>query len=246
MPQSIYWDSLNLIMTSGDGINGSIKYKGFELNYTMDAPLVANKTTEANVWAPHILNSINTSFGSHQLVSVAYDFDSIPLRIKSDWSKIDLGSDYTAPFKYYYPNMTKGSQGAEMVTSGIEYKGENFVLAAESTMVKPSYMKWSQVGEFYKGYSLTGSYEFTDNITGRINYNEYNNKSDLLKGLPDHYMYAKDINVGVNYHKDNWQVGAEVHKINGGRWLNQQEFLANPSSYKEWYMVGINIVYFFD
>lgn len=246
MPQSIYWDSLNLILISGDGINVAFKFKGLEINYTIDAPIIHDKLEEANVWAPHLLNTVETSFGSHQLISTAYEFDTFPLRIKADWATLNLGSNYTTAFKRAYPSYINKDMSNEIVTAGIEYKGSNLTLAAETLIFKPVTSNWSETNRLSTGYSYTASYAITDEVTGRVNYNEFDSQSNSNKGFHPNYAYAKDFNVGLVWHKDNWQVGAEIHKIKGGRWVNHDDFDNNPSSYTNWYMFATNIVYFFD
>lgn len=93
VPQSIYWDSLKHLLTSGNGINVNLKFDNLEIGYTVDQPIVSNPKQEARVWTGPLLNQIDTYFGSHQLATIKYSFDEVPVVLKSSWTRLDLGND---------------------------------------------------------------------------------------------------------------------------------------------------------
>lgn len=242
VPQSIYWDSLKHLLVSGDGVNLQLKYKNLEIGYTIDNPMVTNPQEEAKVWTSVLLNKIDTYFGSHQLVNIKYSFDDIPLIIKTSWTRLDLGDDNTQIMKYAFPYYANKHQFVEFFNAGLIYTYDTWTFSAESLLVKPFYGDWINK-KHSKGLSFTLSKEITDEISVYTNYNEY--KSAPVQTPYEWYPDAKDLNFGVNYHKDSWMVGAEVHHINGGRWADPFDFKKNPYDYKDWWMIGVNAVYFF-
>jgi len=241
VPQSIYWDSLSHILTSGEGVNLTLKYKNLELGYTIDNPVVTDPVTEATIWTGPLLRSINASFGSHQMATIKYSFDSIPLELKSSWTKIDLGNDNSPMLAYILPSYANSNQGVQFITTGGIYTHKDWTFSAEHLYLKPFYTNWF-TDYNSQGLSFTIRKEITEHVSLYTNYNQYTTKP--LVSTPYH-EYSKDINIGVNYHQKNWMIGAEVHHINGSRWMNPADYVNNNSDYKEWWMVGLNAVYFF-
>lgn len=245
MPQSIYWDSLKFLLISGDGINFNTSIKNLELGYTLDKPEIVNNIAEAKVWSPLLLNSVSSYFGSHQLATAKYTFTDIPLVLKSSWTWLDLGNDNTKYVAMLFPGKGNDHQVVQLWNNGFISKIDDFTLSGEVLMVKPFVADWFNSNETNFGVSVTGRYEVTEHISMYTNYNEYNSAKRYNGTKPAHLTGAKDINFGINYHEKDWMVGAEIHHVNGSRWLNPGDTNNNPDAYKEWYMIGINAAYFF-
>lgn len=247
LPQAIYWDSLNHLLTSGVGVGFDTKWRNIELGYEMDNPGVGNPKDEALVWSGGLLKETDTTFGSHQSAYVKYNFSSIPATFKSSWMRINLGNK-TAPIaSYLFPQIANKDNIANMFINSVEFNPfDKFTFTGESLFVKTpinfnnDFTKWSN------GYSFTGKYELTDKINVYANYNYY--QSQHIPFTPEQkwqYQNTTDVSIGINYHENKWQVGAEIHKIQGGRWANPNDYFSDPNSFKNWYMIGVNFAYFF-
>ena len=244
MPQAIYWDSLRHLITSGEGVNVGIKWNQLELGYTIDNPIVTDPIHEAKVWSSTLLNEIHTSFGSHQLATLKYTFTTLPVVLKSSWTRIDLGNDNSYIVKYVFPGYENDNQVSQIWNNGIILTKGDWTLSAEMMILKPFFGAWFNSDKHALGVSYTAEYEINENVSVRANYNSYKTPPKKYPPQP-WYTYADDSNIGVNYHRDNWMISAEVHHINGGRWVDPTDWAQNPNSYKEWWMVGLNAVYFF-
>jgi len=241
VPQAIYWDSLKYIITSGEGINLTVNYKNFEAGYTIDNPIVDDPKEEAAVWTAGLTNKIETSFGSHQAVFAKYTFDEIPLTLKSSWTRIDLGPVQPTSVNIGITPKTNEHTIMQFWSNGFIFNKDGWNVSAEMLIVKPQFLKWFQDNPM--GYSFSVSKEISEHVSIYANYNKY--ESQPLRPTYSWFKTTEDVSVGVNYHHKQWMVGAEVHHVNGGRWLKPSEFFQNPNDYKEWWMVGVNVVYFF-
>lgn len=244
IPQAIYWDSLKHILTSGEGVNTIIKWKNLELGYTIDNPIVTHPTEEALTWTNGLLDHIDTYFGSHQLANIKYTFDDVPLVLKSSWSKLDLGGSNTAVTKFVFPTHGNKHQTVEIFNAGGILTLDKWTLSSEILIVKSFYNQWF-ANNHSTGTSYTIQRELTENISATINYNQFISSFSKKNYAIPWNFYSKDLNLGLNYHEDHWMVGLDVHHLNGGRWVDPIEFSQNPTSYKDWWMVGMNVVYFF-
>ena len=238
MPQSIYWDSLRYRLASGVGINFNLRWKNLELSYTIDQPTVTDPQYEGLVWAPGLLNQVTSDFGSHQIASLKYSFSTIPLIFKASWTNNNLGSDNTKIHDIVFPD--NNEQIMELLNLGVEYNYEKLTLSAEALLINTFFTEWDN---FYShGTSYTAKYEFSDKIDLRINYNYYYTPAlQRNKWLQN----TNDINIGINYHEDDWMIGAEVHQVNGARWTNPADQSRGQEEYDNWYIFAINAVYFF-
>jgi len=249
VPQAIYWDSLQRMVTSGTGINLNIKWRNFEASYSIDKPDVADAKSEAFTWTRNLLKEIETSFGSHQTAFIKYSDDSIPLTLKSTWKRVNLGNNNNLPvfnfiFKNKFPEST--NQIYDIFINSLQYSYENLTVSLEDIRVGAFFNSVSSIDQWSYGDSITLKYDVDDNISVYTNYNNYNSGHIAnTPQLPWYYENVHDGSVGINYHKDNWMIGVEAHKIQGGRWVEPQDFNADPNAYKNWYMIAVNAVYFF-
>lgn len=234
MPQGIYWDSLKYILTSGNGVNFNLTWKNLELTYTIDDPIVDDPITEAKQWYGPFMKKLDMVFGSHQLVTAKYTFDSIPLMFKTTYTKIDFGNQYTNVADFLYPTTKNRAKTTELVYGGFELNLTPFTISAESIMFKPFFAEWGDASNWSFGQSYTLKYELNGHINLYSNYNNYKGR-----------MESHDVSIGVNYHRNKWMMSAEIHHINGGRWVDVESYNQNQDAYKEWYMIGVNAVYFF-
>ena len=244
-PQAIYWDVLGLNLVSGDGINFNIKWKSFTLGYSIDKPIVANSQASAYEWTSGLLKTINNYFGSHQLVNLKYEPTDIPLIIKASWTSMDLGNDNSPRIGMLFPGNPNMEQRVDMLNAGIEYSWDKLNLSAEAMSIKPFFSTWGDFEDHSYGISYTGIYEINDNLNFRVNYNEYLvSHATASKTIPWNND-TKDINFGFNIHEDKWMFGIEAHHINGGRWANVADYVADPNAYKDWWMIATNFAYYF-
>lgn len=242
MPQAIYWDALKYFLVSGDGINPNLKYKNWEFSYTIDSPEIQNPEHEAKVWSGVMQNSVSGGFGAHQLATIKYTFDEIPLILKASWMYVNLGNHKTAFADILYPQFKGKPLEHEIITPGAILNLGKTTLSFESLLFKPFYAEWGQTNKLSWGHSFTVKYELTEKIDIYSNYNYYHTNTP-----PKYSWFANthDASIGARYHEKNWQVGIETHYVNGGRWVDPDNFQANPSDYKSWMMIGANFTYFF-
>lgn len=246
-PQAIYWDSLSALLTSGVGISTSVGYKNVEAGFTIDKPVSIDAKQEAQTWTSGLANKVHVEFGSRKSAYLQYFDDEIPLKIKLSWFEMNFGNDNSPAMKFLFPQYYSKDQIADIFLAGVEYSPtDKLTLIGESIFVKGFFNKYSKIQNWSNGYSLTAKYDLNEYVTLYSNYNYYNSQPvSKLVVSPWQYQHTSDINVGLNYHHQNWQVGIEGHYIQGGRWTMPNDFKSNPDGYKNWTMIGINFTYFF-
>lgn len=246
MPQSIYWDAFDEFMTSGTGVGFTLQYKDLELSYTIDDPTIPNSEKTARVFTNGAMNTISGYFGSHQIATLAYSSSQLPLLIKTSWMRMELGKDTKPILREIRPQLANKNAYAETITLGMEYKWDRLILAGETMWFRVSDQSWTDVDNLNKGYSLTATYQLTEQLDVRLNYNEYNaDGSKTLHSTTPWMDYYRDLNLGLNYHKKNWMIQVEGHHINGSRALDLNDVTSDADAYKDWWMVGMNVVYSF-
>lgn len=247
-PQAIYWDSLDEFMTSGTGVGAVLKSFDFELGFTIDDPTMIDPDKIRRVMVGPILNDIKeTSFGDHYIAYISYTPRSIPLIVKTSYSSLNLGSDYSNFGNFLLPkHVTSESFNVSAITVGAEYDFDKFIISGETLWFRTPDKEWSDTQKLTKGFSVSGTYHINDNYDLRLNYNEYD--SSLGKKFfptTPWLAYQKDLNTGINYHNGNWMFNIEAHYINGSKNLDIKDVSNNVNDYKQWWMVGTNIIYSF-
>jgi len=245
MPQAIYWNILDETLTSGVGIGAFLEFKNLELSFTIDDPIVHDPKRTAKTFTGTTLNQTQTSFGDHMIATAKYQFEKIPVMIKSSWTRLNLGDDYSDNLpKFISPKILRDDLISDFFTFGVEYKDHGWTLSGETLWFQnPNAKSAFDFERVSKGFSLTAEYEIMENLSARVNYNEYRSISDRLH---PHRGYSKDFNIGLNYHRNQWIFQVEGHRVSGGRWVSPDDFQRNPNAYKDWWMIGANLVYFFD
>jgi len=245
-PQAIYWNSLGSLLTSGVGVNFNIKWKNLELSYSIVDPSITDKKQEAATWTRGLVTEVDTSFGDYRLATLKYTHDTVPITFKSTWARINLGNKTSAASNFIFPNDKDQDQKLNIFVNSLEYTWRDLTVSAESIMVKTFFNKWNSPGQWSDGYSFGLRYEATENISLYTNYNYYH--SQQIKNLPPSpytTIHTGDINFGANYHKDNWMIGVEAHKIQGGRWALPENYNADRGAYENWWIIATNFAYFF-
>lgn len=242
-PQSIYWNELQQILTSGNGVNISFKWKGLELTYTIDDPVVMDPVQEAFTWSAGSLNKINTKFGSHQMLTATYELEDIPLAFRFNYVSLNFGNDRN-PYLNYPQDMGKDFY-TEFMMFGIKYEGDGWSLSGEALELIDD-GEWTDWKDVSYGYSFTGTYDLDENWTLRANFNAFQSNFLQQAGAPKPATQFKDTSLGLNWHDGNWMVGVDVHYFQGGITLDIDKVLANPRDYENNWMVATNVVYFFD
>jgi hypothetical protein len=246
-PQAIYWDSLSTLLTSGIGVSGQVDYSNFEVGFTVDKPISIDPKQEADTWTTGLVDKVQVGFGSRKSAYLQYSNDEVPIKAKLSWFQLNLGNNYTLPMKYLFPEYLNKDQIVNIYLAGIEYSPtDKLTFIGETLFIKAFFNTLSHVEKWSNGYSFTAKYDLTEYTTPYINYNYYHSQHvDRTPPIPWQYEHTSDINAGINYHHDNWQVGIEAHYIQGGRWTMPNDFNSNPAAYKDWTMVGVNFAYFF-
>lgn len=246
VPQAIYWNSLGSLLTSGVGVNMNMKWKGLELSYSIVDPSITDKKQEAATWSRGLVSEVETSLGDYRIATLKYTHDEIPITFKSTWARVNIGNKTTPINDYLFPNDAGQDQKLNIFVNSLEYTWKDLTLSAEDIRVKTFFNEWNSPGQWSGGYSFTGRYEINDNISTYVNYNYYH--SQQLKNLPiSPYttIHTNDINFGVNYHQDDWMIGLEAHKIQGGRWALPENYNADRGAYENWWIITTNFAYFF-
>lgn len=243
MPQAIYWDVLRYLLTSGTGVNITFKFfDQLELGYTIDDPETFDPEKEAEAWSKTVYNSIETSFGSHQLAYAKYQFKEIPLWIRATWTYLDLGQNITNIAKRISP--TGRNMPGELFTLGFQYSPDNWTFSGEALAVKPSISEWN-IDNTTFGFSTSIKYDFENNFRIYTNYNRYFTDPSFNPHRPSYIKETHDASIGVSYEYENWLLGVEYHHIIGGRWLDPNDIKTEQDNLNSWHMIAANIVYFF-
>lgn len=236
-PQAIYWNSFDQSATSGTGGAVDIKYKHFTASYMVDKSTIVNPDKESKAWTL-IDNAygLRSNFGNHQLVSVGYEIPEYGLRSKSFWQTESLNTSI--------PGVPNGLFfGGDQLGTGLEWIYKDLTLSVEGFCTKPRQNSWSNFSKLYCAISPTAIYDITDNISVRANYNQYRTPFQLA---PQVQTYSKDMNLGVGWHKGSWIANVEGHYIQGGRLVDANNVIDNPNGYKNFYVIGMNLVWFWN
>ncbi len=246
MPQSIYWDAFDEYLASGVGVGFTINYHDFELSYIIDKPTIIDQQQTTRVFYGNFLNSTNSDFGDYQNLSLTYSPLNLPILAKVNWSKLNFGNDTGPLTAMFFPNKVNSDVFGEVLSFGAEYTFDRFVFSGETLWFRSFLIDWTDYDLISKGYSLTTTYNATNNISVRLNYNEYRSGAAKVVHPPKPWIgFYKDINLGVSYHTDNWMFQVEGHHINGSRTLDPLDVQSNPDNYREWWMLGVNVSYSF-
>lgn len=249
MPQAIYWNNLGTILTSGVGVRLDVKWKNLEVSYSIEEPIITDSKSDAKAWAGALISETSTKFGDSQVAYVKYSGDDIPITIKSSWTRFNLGNNYTPAYQFLFPSDYQRDNIFHLFNNSLQYTLWNkLTLTGEHLFVKGTLNQWDEPKNWSYGWSVSAKYEVTDNISIYTNYNEYISKISKLNSMiktPSNLATTSDINGGINYHRDDWQIGVEAHHIHGARWMNSDDYKSDPSGYENWWMVGMNFVYFF-
>jgi hypothetical protein len=247
VPQAIYWEAFQETFTSGAGVNATLQIKDVELSYTLDDPTIIDSQKLIRTFTGPVLSDVSTSLGSHQIASLNYTPRNIPLVIKSSFVILNFGNKTTPLYNALFPKLANTDVVAQLATLGVEYSIGKFIFAGEALYTKSPDKKWIQdFNKISHGVSFTGTYHINDNVDARVNYNEYTSAyGKLLNPANKPLQYQQDINIGLNYHVNNWMFQVEAHKIKGARSIDSVDINGNVSDYNNWYMVATNVVYSF-
>ena len=244
MPQSIYWNTFENFFTSGVGVEALLQYKDIIFTYTIDDPTITNSAEVRKMMTGPLLNSMQTTFGSHQNVSITYSPRDLPLVLKTTHTRFNFGNDTSQYMTLYDNNQIGKDLIAYVTTFGAEYKIGDFQLSAETLIFTKSNQRWTDIADMNKGYSFTGVYSLFDHFDLRLNYNQYVSNETKFYSTNPWMGYYKDTNVGINFHPtNNLMFQLEGHHINGGRTVYTTD--SNLDQYKEWYMINFNAIYSF-
>jgi hypothetical protein len=250
-PQSIYWDVFDEFLTSGVGVGVVLQWKDLELSYTIDDPTISDNKKTTRAFYASILNSTNTSFGSHQTASLTYSPSSLPLLFKASWAHLDFGNDTGIGMALFRPQYIKTNVTAEQISFGLEYKIDRLILSGETMWFKEFDQEWSKdFSEMSNQFSVSAIYQLTDNLDLRLNYNEGhgNLSKEIFPPQQQWKTYREDLNVGLKYHiTTDLMVQGEAHYINGSRTIDSADvaYDKDKDPWVGWWLVGTNVVYFF-
>ena len=236
-PQAIYWDTFAQTATSGSGFAVDLSYKNFTAFYIVDKSTIVNPDKEAKAWTivPNA-NDLRSHFGGHQLVTVGYEIPDYGLKTKVFWQ--------TEGFSFTVPNAPERIFfGGEQVGTGIEWTYKDFTTSLEGMCTKRREWNWVDFSRLFCAISPTVEYDITENISTRINYNQYRTPFPPANHIQ---TYSKDLNLGFSWHKGNWLANIQGDYIQGGRLVDADNFAANPNDYKHFYVIGTNVVWFFN
>lgn len=234
-PQSVTWDSLGMATVSGIGIGTDIKYKNFTLSYIVDDMTIINRNTEAQAWTNNpAARNLQSGFGTQVLV-LSYEMPEYGLfyRFWAQKENFTLNM-YNQGYK----------TGGEHFGGGIEWTYDKFIASAEVMATKRKEVGWGNWKDVSFAPSVTVEYELNEHWVVRGNYNQYRTPHDI--DAPEIARYYKDINFGVGWRYNNLMINAQVNYIQGGRLVAPNNVFDKPSDYDNYFVTGMNIVYFFD
>ena len=240
-PQSIYWNTLAQTITSGVGVGFDMKYKNWSASYVIDKQTIVNSSKESQAWTTKRMNDFGSKFGGHQMASIEYDVPEQNLRLKSSWNKSKFNISQLDAVKVGTTGIT--TFGVEYFTAGVEWALDDWTFSWEGQATKRDGVSWTNTQNLAFGNSFTVAYDIDNNFTARINYNRYHSSAKVT--LPQQ-KYNHDLNLGLDWHSGQWMANVEAHWIQGGRIVDANNYNANPEDYKNFYVFGMNLVYFFE
>lgn len=241
-PQAIYWDTLARSITSGDGIGFDLKYKDFNMSYIIDKQITTNKNTEARAWTTYPINRMSSTFGNHQMVAVGFDFPEYGIRTKASWNH-SLFNITNKP-----KNININDFIVEYFFAGVEWTHNKWIVAVETINVRDAELSWADRLNKNYGASGTITYELCNYVDVRFNFNQYVSapRPPLQADYRSQANRFKDVNFGFNFHTGPWMANVEMHWMQGARIVDPSNYVADPQSYTNYYVVGTNLVYFFE
>ena len=246
-PQAIYWYPFAQTLTSGTGIGFDSKYKNFNISYVITNPTVVNADKEAKAWTRQSKGTnFNSNFGGFQLANIGYEIPDYGIKTKLFWQRNNFSFD-----------VINGPQNIglslDYIGGGIEWKYNNLTLSSEGFCLQRSSLFWhTGFSGLTCAISPTIEYDITENISIRTNYNQYRSPETpgrtTQNRVPDAQLqtYSKDVNVGIGWHKGQWLMNIQADYVQGGRLVDPYNFIENPTNYKQFWIVGTNLVYFFN
>jgi hypothetical protein len=242
-PQSIYWDQLGQTITSGNGVGIDIQYKNLLITTILDKPVVADPIKDGQAWTSKNLGPMTMSFG-HPLITLQYEIPEYSIRTLFSWERFELNyPNGLAANNILVDSRHPSTIIAEGTHQGIEWKYDDWTMSFETQLFKRVGVNWTQLDKIAIGTSTTVEYDVTDNIALRFNYNNY--KSRLPSTFPQG-AYFKDINAGINWHDGHWMVNVEGHYDRGGKTVDADNYNNAPADYKQYFVTGVNVVYFWE
>lgn len=245
-PSAIYWGVFENFFTSGVGVESILRIKEFTFTYSVTDPDLTDPEKVRRAFYGNLLTGMNTSFGSHQNFSAAYTPKQIPLTLKGTYSRIDFGNHLNRELIAIAAPKFNGATHmyADIFISGIEYRYEKLIFAAEQFTFKDQSQSWTSFIKLNRGTSYSGTWLIDEHFSLRANYNQYESQNKSFYAKNPWMGYYKDINIGVNYYIKDWMFQIEGHHLNGARsiYLGNE---TNTNQYKEWYMINFGVVYSF-
>lgn len=241
-PQAIYWSIFDQFTTSGLGGAVDFTYKQLTATYMIDKSTIINSDKEAQSWTLQPLDNLITPWFGHQLANIGYEFPEARVRTKFWWQS--LKQSVGIPNTYNRFNINGSQLGA-----GVEWKYKKFTSSIEGFCTKEGDKTWANFDNYYCAISPTLSYDITENFSTRINYNQYrtpiltNQQTPLYRQVQ---TYSKDLNLGFGFHKGPWVANIEGHYIQGARLVEYDDTFENPNGYKDFWVVGMNVAWFWD
>lgn len=256
MPQAIYFDSLVQTLTSGAGVQLEVKYNDFSVSYSAMDPATGATSDAGYKFTGPLAREIDTNIGSLQSVTAKYQPIDIPVRATASYSRIDLGNKTVQadqlPDILFFKEYANKPMVDEWVNMGVEYKPhEDLTLYAEGLLFKFLTQKWHDASQLGTGWSVGARYDVNPYVSVYANYNDYyakfrrdaQIKTGTTAELPNTYL--RDFTFGTNLHYGPWMFGVEGHQIKGTEFIDELDYPPKTDA-GNWWMIGMNLVYFFD
>jgi len=241
-PQAIYWNPMAQTVTSGTGGGVDIKYKNLTVSYVLTDQTSVNSDLEAKAWTrANNTTNYKTKFGSYQLATIGYEIPEYGIRTRSSWE------GFKATFDVINGPKNNDLSGQRLST-GIEWIHNDWTLSVEGFCLQRGSKVWNTFSGSFCAISPTVEYDITPEFSARINYNQYRTPGITQAKTPgaQAQTYSKDLNLGFGWHKGQWLANVQVNYIQGGRLVDPYNFAANPTDYKNFYVVGTNLVWFWE
>lgn len=243
LPQAIYPATIRGELASGLGVGFDGKYKNWNFQYAIESKTVLDAESEGKAWATS-LNRTDRFFGDMQIATIQYTTDDDNWRFKVSGIRVDLGNDFAGiprSYSQHLPHLVNN-----IIMPSIEWHNEKWMLSAEGYALKSSITVPSNpTNNLVYAYSLLGTYEVNPEWTIRANWNQY---LSPFKETGDAAIREKhhDLNLGLQWHKNNWLLGGQINWVQGGRFVPYSDFTSDPNSYKNFVVISGNLTYFFD
>jgi hypothetical protein len=234
-PQGIYWSVLKQTLSASYGISLSFNWEGLEIYASTGSPIISEPEHDSLIWTG-TNEPLHSKFGNSNDVVLTYSDEESDLQMLLGYRSLNLGLH------------SANNANNEIISFGINKKLFNSLNTSLEFLIYKNYQlnwDWNRIS---KGISLTVDYDINEYFDFHTNFNYYVSSIDKVSPIPSYIDHTYDYNFGIGFHYDNLLINVDAHWIHGGHWLDLNQMIKENSfdQYREYWVIGANVVYYFD